>query len=792
LLKSLKENLWRSSLRRFLFVLALGCVPLLITGCPKAASNSDFHAGKQAEAVQDYDTALVHYQRALRSDPQNIEYKVDVVRVKFIDGQVHVEQGQKALAKGDLNTALAEFQKGRTIDPSNASAEQGLNKTMSLLAAASTAEKPKEAESPEEAEVLGGPPALKPLSREPINLKMTNDAKIIFETIGKLAGLSVIFDPDFSSRRISADLPNVTLEEALDAIALESKSFWKPVTSNIIFIAPDQPQKRKDIEDEVVQTFYLKNTLTPQDITEIVTGLRQLLQMQRVQQVNSQNAIVIRDTPDKVMLAGKIIRSIDKAKPEVLLQVQVVEAQLDRLRDLGILPGQSVSVAFTPRPSFQQSTSTTTTTSTTSTTSTTTTTSTTSTTASTATSVTLNNLKHLGFQDFSAVLPGATANMILTDTSTRTIQNPEVRITDGEQAKLRIGERVPIATGSFQAGVGVGATAATGIINPLVNTQFTYLDVGVNIDVTPRVHPDGDVSLKLSVDVSNVIGEENIGGIQQPVIGQRKIEHEVRLKDGEVNILGGLIQRNESKTLNGWPGLAKIPFLKYFFSDNRNEITDDDVMIMITPHIIRLPSITAEDLRSISAGTDTNIKVYRNTLESVSPDPKSSNSPPSPVPATPTSGAAGAMVPVSAQTAGPAAALQLKFDPSTVNMKAGDTQTVALTVYGAQDLFSIPLMIQYNPSVISIEEVRDGGFLSGGTQGIAIVQRVDQEHGQATVSATRQPNTPGVNGNGTLLGIVIKAIATGNSGLEIVQVSPKDSQQKVLQAVSTRAVVQVQ
>ena len=201
--------------------------------------------------------------------------------------------------------------------------------------------------------MLTEPPELKPLSREPINLKMTNDTRVVYETIAKLAGLSVIFDPDFTSRRITAELPNVTLEQALDAVSLESKAFWKPITPSVIFVAPDNPQKRKDVEDEVVKTFYVSNTLTPQDLTEIVTGLRQLLDLRRIQQVNSQNAIVIRDTPDKLVLAAKIIRDIDKAKPEVLIHVQVLSANLDRLRDLGILPGQSVSLAFTPRTSVQ-------------------------------------------------------------------------------------------------------------------------------------------------------------------------------------------------------------------------------------------------------------------------------------------------------------------------------------------------------------------------------------------------------------------------------------------------------
>src|SRR5271168_1078963 len=321
-------------------------------GCPKG--DPSFHAGVQAEQIQDYDTALVQYQRALRADPTNLEYKVKVTHLKFVDAQYHVDSGNKALALGNLPMALAEFQKAQSIDPSNATSAQQIQRINQTLAENAPAKAAKPAAPPaEDAEVLAGPPQLKPISRELINLTMTNDAKVVYETIGKLAGLSVIFDPDFSSRRITAELPNVTLEQALDAVSLESKSFWKPITPSVIFVAPDNPQKRKDVEDEVVKTFYVSNTLTPQDLTEIVTGLRQLLDLRRIQQVNSQNAIVIRDTPDKLLLAGKIIRDIDKAKPEVMIHVQVLTADRDRVRDLGILPGQSIAVQFNPRASLQ-------------------------------------------------------------------------------------------------------------------------------------------------------------------------------------------------------------------------------------------------------------------------------------------------------------------------------------------------------------------------------------------------------------------------------------------------------
>ncbi len=773
-------------LHRLRYVALLALASLALGGCPKG--NTDLSEGKKAEAIQDYDTALVHYERALRSDPTNAEYKLRAQQARYDAGQFHVRQGQKAVKAGDLQLGLAEFQKAQLIDPSNVAADQEVKRTMDAMLAASNPRA--EAPAAVDEQVLSGPPELKPLSREPINLKMTNDARVVYETIAKLAGLSVIFDPDFTSRRITAELPNVTLEQALDAVSLESKAFWKPITPSVIFVAPDQPQKRKDVEDEEVKTFYLANTLTPQDLTEIVNGLRQLLDLHRLQQVNAQNAIVIRDTPDKLALAAKIISDIDRAKPEVLIHVQVLTASVNRLRDLGVLPGQSISVAFTPRSAFQPNS--------TSTTSTTTTTSTTSTTSSSP-QITLNNLKNIGWQDFSITLPGAQANAILTDDRTKIIQDPELRVTDGQKATLKIGQRVPVATGSFQAGVGVGVTGSSGVVNPLVNTQFQYIDVGVNIEVTPRVHPDGEVSMKLTVEVSSIIGTSNIGGISQPVISQRKIEHDIRLKEGEVSVLGGLIERTDTKNINGIPGIGEVPLMKYFFSDNSTQVQEDETLIVLTPHILRLPSLTAQNLKPMAAGTDSNVRVYREdaSVETTPPQPVAVAAPrPAPTGGLPaisaTSMQQNAAPPVMPDSGSPgAAAVQLHFEPSVTSMKTGDTATLGLAISNVNDLYSIPLMIHYDPAVIRVEEVRNGGFLSGGTQEIAIVQRIDQQKGEVIVSATRQPNTPGVNGTGTVLGFVIHAVGPGTSHLQILQVNAHNSQQQPIPIVSGEATIQV-
>src|SRR5204863_4292063 len=497
--------------------------------------------------------------------------------------------------------------------------------------------------------------------------------------------------------------------------SLETKAFVKPVTENIIFVIPDQPQKRRDYEEQVVKTIYLSNTTQPQDITEILTGLRQLLDLKRVQQLNSQNAIIVRDTPDKLMLAEKIIHDIDKAKPEVVVQVEVLEARTDRLRDLGSLPGQTASIAINPNNTTSSSSSTTTTTA----------------------ATTLNQLRNLTGNAYAVTLPSLTANAVLSDTNTRIIQNPEVRSVDGQTAKLRIGDRIPIATGSFQAGVGVGSTGGAGFVNPLVNTQFTYLDVGVNIDLTPRVHPNRDVSLKLKVEVSSHTGDQAIGGITQPIISQRVIEHDIRLKEGEVSILGGLVQRTDSKTLEGWPGLAKLPLLRYLFSHDKKDHQEDEVLIVLTPRIVRIPEWTKANLRPLYSGSETNVQVKR----------ESEIRAPVQQPATSPQAQTNQNMVAGVPTPAPAAAAKIRFEPQSLSLKAGQTATIGVVVENVSDLFSIPLLLQYNPAVISVEEVQHGGFLSGGTQEIAIVHQVFKEKGQEIVSATRRPNTPGVSGS---------------------------------------------
>jgi general secretion pathway protein D len=749
---------------------------LLAAGCPK--STQQYNAGQKAENIQDYDSALAYYQKALAGDPRNASLRIRVDQMRFEAGESHIKKGLALREKGDLQGAAAEFQHASTIDPSSPVALQEFRRTLDQIndiAHKQDQQAIDMEDSGSDSELASSAPELKPLPNTSISLKMTNDVKIIFDTIGKLAGITITYDPDLPARRISVDLNNLTLQQALDIVCLQSKTFFKPITENIIFVAQETTQKHKDYDEQLVETFYLANTVQSQDLTEITNGLRQVLNLTKVQQLNSQNAIIVRDTADKLAIARKLLKDIDKAKPEVVIQVEVLSASTDRLRDLGILPGQAASLNFqTPG---------TTTTPTTPTTG--------SPTTTTPNSIPLKGF-HFGAADYNVTLPGATANFLLTDTATKIIQNPEIRSIDGQPAKLNVGSRVPIATGSFQAGVGVGTTS----VNPLVNTQFTYLDVGVNVNITPRVHPNHEVSLKVSIEVSQVNSFQTIGGIQQPVIGQRKIEHDIRLREGEVNILGGLFEKIDSKTVNGWPGFAQIPFIKYLTADNNNHQTENDVLIVLIPRIVRMPDWTRANLRPISTGVEQNITTRRDrdirTPSAVPPPQVPAQQAPSAQAPVQQSPAAGISSAATDQTAGGnVQGARLRFDPQTVSLAPGQTTTLGISVDNVADLYSIPMILQFDPTVISVQDIQHGGFLSSGNQEIAIVKGGDESKGQLMIAATRQPNTPGVSGSGTLLGLVVKALKPGNTNLSIVQVNAKDSQQKPLALITGEATIQV-
>ena len=563
------------------------------------SAKSLYNKGKDAEARQNYEAAYDFYRQAYDQKPKDLAYRASYERTRFLAAASHVHRGQLLRDAGKLQEALAEFQRAAEIDSSSFIAQQELRRTQKMIDAGNAPPPPGAVAAPptglqKRVQEAQGPVDLAAISNVPITLKLTEDTKVIYETVGKLAGINVLFDPDYTSRRVKIELNGVTLQEALEIIALESKTFWRPVTPNTIFVASDNPAKRKEIEQSVIKTFYLANLSQPTELQDVVNALRQILEISRIQPLPSQGALVVRGTPDQIALAEKLVGDLDKARPEVIVEVAIMQVSRDKTRNLGISPPTSATVALQNNINNTTGTTTTTTTTTTS-----------STTSGTANTINLNRLGNLNATDFTVTIPAATATALFGDSSTKLIQNPQIRAVDGQKASLKIGDRVPVATGSFQPGIGgVG-------INPLVNTQFQYLDVGVNIDITPKVHAAREVTLKVSMDISSVTGQSNIGGISQPVIGQRKIEHEIRLKEGEVNILGGILEDQDIRSLNGIPGLAQIPILKYLFAQSNVEHKENEIVFALIPHIIRARDVTDLNEKALEVGTAAAIELRR-------------------------------------------------------------------------------------------------------------------------------------------------------------------------------------
>lgn len=809
---------------------------------------------RAAELRKEWDKALALAEEALSEDPADIAYQLATTRLRFYAAQYHIDQGKKLRNDGKLDDALAEFQKAYGINPASAMAEEEIGRTKGMIEREKN--KPAGEQKPEERSMTPAQverkreekkfasmmpvPELRPLNPVPINLKMNNQqAKVLFETVGKLAGINVLFDPEYTTTGVtpkpqSIELNNATLDEALDYLALVTKSFWKPLSANAIFVTQDNPTKRRDFEDWVVKVFYLTNVLTAQELQEIVTAIRSVVEIQKIFTYQAQNAIIVRGEADKVALAEKLVADLDKPKSEVVIDILVLQVNRSLERDLAaaVAPnGINSPIAFTPRSSISvPSTPTTPTTGTGGTTPTAP-----ATTPSTATSIPLSQIARISTRDFSLTLPGGLLNALLNDTNSKVLQSPQVRAVDGFKVQLNIGDKVPYATGSFQPGIGgVG-------INPLVNTQFTFLDVGVNVLITPKILGPDEVHLHVEIDISNVREFLNLGGVQEPDVAQTKIINDVRLKQGEVNLLGGLMQIQETKGVTGVPGLGNIPVIRRLFTSETLKRDSQELVIALVPHIVRTPEISDVNLRSISSGNQTYVKLNYTQAKpaeappanvvplpglpptAAAPSPAAPDAaqpapsaPPQTMPAIPGVNAPPVRLPIGVPlqpgsppatappaTAPPATAppspsaqaqagnARVTFVPSETNTQMNGTVTVSLMVENATDLAAVPLQFRFDSKVLRLNDVVRGNLRSSDGQQVAFSKNVLNDTGEATVNVSRFPSTGGVSGSGSIVTLVFQAIGRGDTVVTAPQLTLRNSQSQPIVTATPQLTIHV-
>jgi general secretion pathway protein D len=581
------------------------------------------------------------------------------------------------------------------------------------------------------------------------------------------------------------------------------------VTANTIFVAQNNRAKRGELDEQAVQTFYLSNAWQATDLTDVQTALRNVMAGNfKAYAVAGQNAIVCRGTPDELLLAEKLINDLDKARAEVVVDIAVLEVSKNWEKTLGIQWPSSVGIALQPPTSSSTTTCPT---------------GSTTCTPSTGSSPTLYDLSHLKATDFAVTIGSATANLLLEDSNTKILQNPRIRATDAQKALLTIGERIPIATGSYQTG------AATAVVSSLVNTQFQYQDVGVKVEMTPTVHYDHDVTLKIKIEVSSQSGSVTISGVTEPIIAQNIVDQVIRLREGEASILGGIQESQEMVSWNGIPGLSQIPVLRYLFGSKDHTITDNELVFLVVPHIVRTQVLDRANLRPVDTGAGTTSIDLRHIASDgdgatplanagrtqvSSAGPESSLFQRGSEAAKPTVGvvpgqsamaaAPAALAQLSASAdansnaataaaaghppgapagAGPAAAKNVSFGftPLANPVAAGATFQVGVVLTDGTDVASVPLQIQYDPARLSLVNVGPGDFLSRDGQAVALVHR-DDGSGSVNIVASRPPGAPGIAGAGILCVLSFQAKTAGQSSLALTRAATVNSGQQQVQA----------
>jgi general secretion pathway protein D len=544
---------------------ALAGLAILLIGAGACASNGPMRAAEQAERRSDYDRAVVEYTNALRDNPDNKTARLSLDRVRMRASENHFFRGRRLAAAGRDEEAAVELQLANELNPTHAAAEAELRVVRQRLRAKIAVARGGKTDLQtlvERARTMPPPGLdLPETAKLPDTMTFSTGSRMIFTAIAKFADLNVVFDPAFQDQRLTADLRNTTLSGALASLTASTHTFYRVTAPRTITIVPDTPAKRREYEEQIVQTFYLSNA----EIKEVIDLLRIVVDVRQISQTTAVNAISLKDTPERIAAAGRLITAIDKARPEVVIDVELLEVDRTRLREYGLQfasPGGEGGISGSLDANRE--------------------------------GLTLEGLSNLtASQVLVTGLPALYYRLLKSDSATRTLANPQLRTSEGIAAQARFGERVPVPVTTF-------APIATGGINQQPITSVVYEPIGVNIDITPRTHHDDEVSLALKVTLSNISGALN--GL--PTFGNREITTTIRLKDGETNMLAGLIRDEERTVMTGLPGLSDLPLIGRMFGHNRTEGHESDIVLTLTPHIVRVLDLSEADLRPFRLGRD--------------------------------------------------------------------------------------------------------------------------------------------------------------------------------------------
>jgi general secretion pathway protein D len=788
--------------RSFLFGL-LAAVMLLVA----CSAYQGYRKAQIAEKQGDWDQAVLHYLELVDRYPNKVTYRTGLLRSKIRASQAHFEKGKKFQEAGALERAFAEYQQAVQLDPTNQYAQVELDKLREQLLKSET-ERSVYSNLQEMKEKNRGtrpqPPILSPRSGESISLEFPKPVSVfdIYRSLGKAFGINILFDPKLRDQQIAIELRDVVAQDALEILMRTANHFYKVLDEHSIIVVEDNPQNRRNYEDLVIQTFFLSNA----EVKSVMTMLRSLVGAKNIASNDQLNAIVLRDTADKVKVAERIISTNDKSRGEVVIDVELLQINSNKVRDLGVSLSQNFVVQSLNAPADPDAPS---------------------------GSIRVSELEFIDQGDWFITIPNIVYTFIKNSTDAELLASPQIRISDGEQATLHIGDRVPIPVTSFNTSSTIGSN-----IVPI--TSFQYQDIGIRLDLEPRIHHNKEISLNLQVEVSDLSGfVEGTAGQQQPIIGTRTIESTIRLMNGETNFLAGLIRTGNQRSEQGVPGLSDIPVLGRLFSKKRTEKTRTDLVLTLTPHIIRTPDITEEDLLPIWVGTEANItfrggsprvesevegpfdegadsdaerirEMIRRRIQNLprglqGREAEEKEDEPEPgvdlVPAAPPGdvfrpprgnegddeeeprslivvpgldeGESSAALDLfasaenSGEQQGEQAAVRLRLLPSRLQVERSSSFEIRIVAEAISPVSHLPITLEYDDSILSVEAVEAGDFL--GSPGDAEVLSNHSQPGQIVIGASRLGDQEGVTGQGTVARVRFQAALEGSSSVRFAQ-----------------------
>lgn len=705
----------------------------LVVSC---ATGKALQKGESSAIAGDWDSAVEHYRRAVQEEPRNADYRVALQRAMLNASRVHLTLAREFEEGGALVDAAREYRRAAEFDPSNsyASGRAGeLERALRDEFEASLPPAPIEGMR-EIARREREAPLLDPTSGDPLSLSFVSQSlKDILDFIGNATGINVTYDQQFQDRLYSVELDDVTIEEALDQILTVNQSFYKVLSSRSLVVVPETPQKRAQYAEQVIRTFYISNA----DVQELATLLSQVIrvpqmavQPQIVPNITS-NTITVRATTAVAGVIEQVIAANDKPRAEIVVDIEILEVNRERAREFGLdLTQYSLGAVYSRGASGPAA----------------------------------SNGPTLGRNLFSSV-PAAAINFLETDSETRLVAQPQLRGQEGATLTLNLGDDIPVPSTAFTPIATGGAT-----VNPL--TSFDYRPVGVIVEMTPRVTYENEIILDLEVENSTLGPNVNVAGQALPTFGTRRVITRLRLRDGESNLLAGLLREEDRRSLRGFPGILRLPIIRQLLSANEDTIKQTDIIMLLTPRILRTHELTQENVSPIYIGTQQNIGIR---------EPTPLIEPPSGDQSAPTNGpignlqeGGGALVtpPVAgspepqflASSTEPLVGPQIGVAlPGGALSVGSGPYTVPISVTGASQVSTLTLSLSYDPTVLRVNSVREGSFMRQGGAQVTFVQEVDDNDGRVNLALSRSSDPTGASGSGLVAAVVFEAVRPGSA-----------------------------